>query len=271
MRHCLLTPFRSFSLALLACYGLSLSATSHAREEVRYYDFEVIIFESLDNEARQSEVWKNTLSREIPQTYVELGEPYPGPIPKDYDPKLTFKMLPVKDWQLGEEARLLEESSQYRVLMHFAWRQPGMAADTALPIHIHKSFRDPTADVFNGTRHPDMPAVNLPTPNPQSTGQPGLESTLDGFIRITLSRYLHANFDLVLKTMRPVVQTQQVNDNEGSQDSEDAASPTQNLVMEPVFYHMQQTRKMRSKEVHYIDHPVLGVLILATPYKPEKP
>lgn len=35
---------------------------------------------------------------------------------------------------------------------------------------------------------------------------------------------------------------------------------------------LQQQRRMRSKELHYIDHPVLGVLIHITPYEaPEKP
>jgi hypothetical protein len=31
---------------------------------------------------------------------------------------------------------------------------------------------------------------------------------------------------------------------------------------------MRQHRKMRSSELHYLDHPLLGLLIQITPYEP---
>ncbi|MFV2061662.1 MAG: CsiV family protein [Gammaproteobacteria bacterium] len=32
---------------------------------------------------------------------------------------------------------------------------------------------------------------------------------------------------------------------------------------------MVQTRRLRSKELHYIDHPVISIIALITPYKKE--
>ena len=36
-----------------------------------------------------------------------------------------------------------------------------------------------------------------------------------------------------------------------------------------ITYVMNQKRRMKSKELHYLDHPLLGVLVEAIPYKPE--
>ena len=33
-------------------------------------------------------------------------------------------------------------------------------------------------------------------------------------------------------------------------------------------FRMQQSRRLRSKEVHYIDHPLFGLIVLITPYEP---
>jgi hypothetical protein len=33
---------------------------------------------------------------------------------------------------------------------------------------------------------------------------------------------------------------------------------------------MQQSRRMRSEEVHYLDHPLLGVVVKLTPLEPER-
>jgi hypothetical protein len=38
------------------------------------------------------------------------------------------------------------------------------------------------------------------------------------------------------------------------------------IVPEPMVFRLNQSRKMRSTEVHYLDHPVLGVIVLVTPY-----
>jgi hypothetical protein len=44
---------------------------------------------------------------------------------------------------------------------------------------------------------------------------------------------------------------------------------TMENTTQPVVYHLKQTRRrMRSRELHYLDNPVLGMLVLITPYEP---
>ncbi len=56
---------------------------------------------------------------------------------------------------------------------------------------------------------------------------------MDGTIKVSVNRYLHVDLDLLLKTGKS--------------------------------YRLQESRKMRSKQIHYIDHPMMGVLVLITP------
>ena len=269
-------------LSILILPLLSLISSTTLADDVRYYDFEIIIFESLDKEGKTSETWKNNASVEFPKAatpttkvsatgtprtepptaIVTLGKPYPGPMPKEYNPKYTFRLLPKKSYRLSEDAKLLEESGNYRILMHTAWRQPGMSAKTALPIHLHKEYivTQKTPEEIPVATDPDMPAINLPAPSVTTIRS---RAILDGYLKIILSRYLHANFDLIYKTGLPLnpAPTVTIGSQEDNEEAGDSNIPA------IASYHLQQTRKMRSKEVHYIDHPVLGIVMLAWPYK----
>ncbi len=227
--------FRFFTLSLLYLFSASTLAA-----EVRYYDIELIVFETLTEQERLSEVWKNQLDIEQPERFVELGRPYPGPIPKKFNPKHSFKPLRANRYQLSSEAKSLVENGNRRILLHTAWRQPGMNAKTALPIRIRKSF----------TNTPTQTASD----SPFTQASPATKSELSGFIKIILSRYLHAEIDLAYTTGLPLRKT-------------NVLTETNNEIIEPTIYHLKTSRKMRSKELHYIDHPTLGIVVLATPYK----
>lgn len=68
---------------------------------------------------------------------------------------------------------------------------------------------------------------------------------LSGLVRISLKRYLHAEFDLSLKQMM----------GDGRQQT----------------FYLKEHRKMRSKTLHYIDHPRMGILIEITAVHAKKP
>lgn len=241
-----------FLLLILLIPGASIA------EEVRYYDIEMIIFESLDPAAKQSESWKHEASMEVPPLAVELGQPYPGPIPKEFDPKLAFKVLTSNQLQLTEEAKLLSASNNYRILLHTAWRQPGMDADTALPVHVNLSFIETAAVTPNQLARPlpTQPGALAPSSDTQT------RSILNGYVKIILSRYLHADINLMYTTNIPMTVSAPAPLSPGDNPEIKPIQTTQ-----PTVYQLSQTRKMRSKEVHYIDHPVIGVLVLATPYE----
>lgn len=69
---------------------------------------------------------------------------------------------------------------------------------------------------------------------------------VEGSLRLSVARYLHLETDLRLVE----------DDRHMLRDSQAAV------------YRLRQSRRMRSGELHYIDHPRLGVLALVTPYRP---
>jgi hypothetical protein len=86
-------------------------------------------------------------------------------------------------------------------------------------------------------------ALALPSGNTRSD-----KAYVDGVVRVTVERYLHLDLDLRLHLPGTAAQ---------------ATSPEYGL---PEF-RLRQQRRMRSKELHYIDHPRFGVIALITPYE----
>ena len=227
--------------------SIMLISAAPAADEVRYYDIELIIFESLDPAAKISEVWKHEASLEVPPLAVELGQPYPGPIPKEFDPKLAYKPLSSSELQLTEEAKLLTASNNYRILLHTGWHQPGMDADTVLPVHINQSFLETVPTALNPA-DVSTPASGQSFPTSIS-GETQTRSILNGYIKIILSRYLHADVNLMYTTNIPLTPPAIAPATSLSDDQEiKPIEPAQ-----PTVYLLSQTLKMRSKELHYID------------------
>lgn len=244
----------SFSLILTL---FVLASVAQAAEDVRYYDVETIIFESLDPSARQSENWKTDINRQTPPVVAELDQPYPGPIPSQYNPSLTFKTLTQSKFQLQQAEKLLTRSNHYRILLHTAWVQPGMGPAAAIPVHINRAYLTETPvthSLITGTT--DATTANAaPATQPEQS-----RSVLDGYIKIILTRYLHADVDLTYTTGLPVT----------TQNVITPSAETTTLAQPPVIYRLKESRRMRSKELHYLDHPVLGMLLLITQHEEKK-
>jgi Peptidoglycan-binding protein, CsiV len=68
--------------------------------------------------------------------------------------------------------------------------------------------------------------------------------SIDGSVTLTRERYLHLDVDLTLKTA-------------------DSTSPAPGS--KPAF-RLHEKRRMRSRELHYFDHPRFGMIAMVTPY-----
>ncbi len=236
---------------------LFLSNTNAAvyQDEVRYYDVEILLFENLKPNPASTETWPSSLEFEVPENSLFIGSPYPGPIPKEYNPRYTFKPIKASTYQLQEEANLLTKNKNYRVLYHRSWRQPGMDKEKAISVRIQQ----------------DIPRLSLPVSvtddNPSITEEqsdynkilnerlPKINN-LQGLVKITLSRYLHIKTDI--QYTRYIIV-----DNQNDHDASFAE-------IKPQVYQLKQTRKMRSKELHYLDNPRIGLLVYITPVKTKK-
>ncbi|MBB1487515.1 CsiV family protein [Oceanospirillum sediminis] len=76
----------------------------------------------------------------------------------------------------------------------------------------------------------------------------GNQYELDGTISISIARYLHVSTNLYL-----------------SEFSATETADGQRSFRTSQVIPMKQTRKMRSRELHYIDHPAFGILVRFTP------
>jgi len=160
-------------LLLLVLPGVSLAQS---------YNLEVLIFQNLN--AGSDEQFREDVGR----ANIIGGSSFPD-----------------AGLRLAQVAQALRNSSNYRVLHHRAWRQPGYSPSRAVPVAV---YNDESAEA----------------------------GTLEGTVTLNRRRFLHVNVDLSFEALDGLTAVR-----------------------------MRQSRKMRSRELHYLDHPQIGVLVIATP------
>ena len=135
---------------------------------------------------------------------------------------------------LTENASAMAASGKYRVLRHMAWRQPGLDTEAAIAVRIGMGNRTQVFLPENISNYEQfIPASASPTirrPREVTT------FTVNGTIKVRLGRFLHMETLLVFT------------DPDTGQG-----------------FRLAQNRKMRSRELHYIDNPRFGVLTRILP------
>jgi hypothetical protein len=168
-------------------------------------------------------------------------------------------------------------------MLHLAWIQPGVSSEQAQQIHI----RNDNATLGTVTTRGDesQPAFNEPGYAPTLSSRIHMarnpsKAALDGTLRVHRARYLHVQADLLY--YRPldgdVGAAMPSADNAGATpvaDSPDTALIEQLLAEEdtaPRLFRLTESRRMRSRELHYLDHPLFGMLVEAWPVElPDAP
>lgn len=108
----------------------------------------------------------------------------------------------------------------------------------------HQSWLEPIQSKTKASAH----RINL-----NLAGSPVIKLT--GEIKLYRSRYLHIRTNLHLRHYV-----------KGLQQTNSTAAPNKYRTLVPMrAAHIQLARRMRSNELHYLDHPMLGVVIKATP------
>ena len=199
--------------------------------------------------------------------------------------KLGFVILPDQEFRLNKVVSRLVESSRYELLLHTAWRQPGRERGQALPVWIrggrvfgseytsiddaidlqenvpdaNRQMADGTTTEFNEAT---LEALELQQLEQQAKRRTQGLYELEGKVTVALSRYLHLHTDLVLRRPRrsidPVL-------NSPAQNRTLAAYSADTLILDN--HSLSEHRRMRSKNLHYLDNPEFGMLALITPYE----
>lgn len=153
-------------------------------------------------------------------------------IPQADQPGISGKIapLPAENLRLQSEAQRIAGDPRYELLLHTGWRQPGLPKEQALPVRIHAV-----------EAAPDGAAPGLPR--------------LDGTLRLILARYLHLEADLRYRSATAAA------------NSDSLFASFNDAEVEEPLYRLNETRRMRSREVHYLDHPMFGIVAMVTPYE----
>jgi len=198
--------------------------------------------------------------------------------------KLGYEILPSSELRLVDIVGRLVESPRYELLLHVAWRQPGLDRENAIPVWLKggkiygKEYTsiddqvelneaipyvaDPGAETsfqFDA-QTPEALQQQLQQQRDAITHK-GLYE-LEGKITVTLSRYLHVYTDLVFRRPRLTLDEGETN---AAQDEYLAARAADLRILNN--HRMQEHRRMRSKTLHYLDNPEFSLLILITPYE----
>lgn len=185
--------------------------------------------------------------------------------PESAEPE-PFVVLPAAELEFAGKTAYMQRNGPYRILFHQAWLQPVREGE-------------------------DGPSIIL-----DRSGDTEQWPRLQGSIRLSLARYLHLETNLWLNTMGdylpgawrmpapplapPSLVLEGVPEPEeepyflAPEDEPGPGEDAGETLDEPEdaypFRHavlLSQKRRMRSEEVHYIDHPLLGAVVKVTPYE----
>jgi hypothetical protein len=304
--------FLSLLLCLSLMPGVSNAQSGNAADDelIPRYDVEIIIFKNV----------KVPTSREF---VLPVSSPARTEEMLDLSSQASVDSAFEKGYEVlsGNEFRMLEtvtrlvESSRYELLLHTAWRQPGLDREQAMPIWLkggriygneytsidnkiewidNSSQAEESVDglgdgqtnnssntEINSTaksyafdeqsleaqelqllEEQTLEAEQLQLLEEQSAQQHNGLYELEGKITIALSRYLHTYVDLVLR--RPRLSADPVL-NSAPEQAYIAAHAADTRILNNHL--LREHRRMRSKNLHYIDSPEFGVLVLITPYE----
>jgi len=214
-----------------------------------------------------------------------------------------FELIPASELQLTPLAKKIASSSKYKPLLHIGWRQPTLHPDDSIPVFVYLGVDQPmTQDSLNrkekgassamqqntGSRFSSVPveAFNydssqygqLMSPSPVDLQTGPQLSALYGTLRLSVSRYLHleANLnyripvikeELVPVNMENAVVGSGLQQNTAFTEQGDAAEMRMQTRKTLQNFNMFETRRMRSKEIHYFDNPLIGIIARVIPYE----
>lgn len=169
----------------------------------------------------------------------------------------SYRALPPEDFELVNEASILRRNPKFNLVLHEGWQQ--VVPPRAAPQQIYFTGNDST-------------------------------SPLQGLVSVTLGRYLHfagqlwleaslkeyeeeqllKGGDAIKTTLQPdlermSVQVEPFAEALNEDALSDLAEPDLMTAPKTAYFELNESRRMRSKELHYLDHPAMGIIVKITP------
>ncbi|MDH3388557.1 MAG: peptidoglycan binding protein CsiV [Gammaproteobacteria bacterium] len=248
-------------------------------EATQRYDVEVVIFKNIEV-PKSREFILPISSPGKGERIFDLSSPASVAAARESG----YELLADDSLRLVEVVSRLVESPRYELLLHVAWRQPGAELEQAMPVWVRggRIYGPEFTSIDNRIEVMEkVPKIDSEEPALEKTyefDEQTLEALelqvleqketkphrglyeLEGKITITLSRYLHAYTDLVLR--RPRVSADSLPNNSAQEGYLGAYAADTRILNNHV---LREHRRMRSKNLHYLDNPEYALLILITP------
>ncbi len=250
------------------------------------YRIELLVFAYVNTGEEKSELWRN-LQRPhfinqhpayLPTDTIKTDaddsddadpiEPTPAPLYAFIELNIESKESPSEFLDILRKMRI---NGHYRTLQHLMWEQTVLSRKASPLFYLEGGERYPdkqdilnlqnafTAATFEAAGEPELETEAKDESNAETIalGVPEFAGTL----HIYRSRFLHVKPDLWFSQFSE-------NDaglclvSEMMTETSDTYTPTSYTAL--THYHIDQHRRLRSGELHYIDHPMFGVLIKFT-------
>ena len=220
-----------------ALLGIIFSYSACAAE---FYRVEVVLIGYFDENSAASEHWPVTLEAPLDETMTgdTVGDEEfllqqadaevenLNETPETEAPDPTAGLLhPAQGLDFRSAAQRFDYRQDMKVLWHKAWLENIQPEGQAIPHEIEVA----------GEKN-------------------GVETEITGTISLHKSRFLHIVPDLKLQ--------QYV---QGYTDNPDDPYSAERQWLPLRAAHIDRSRRMRSNEIHYLDHPLLGILVKVTP------
>ena len=282
----------ALSLAMICVVWATISpAQPVSVTEAPWYQVELIVFEhSLD--PNTEEQWPRNIALAYPpnvrylinpeeaqEQSSELSEISAGTDSASIE--TPFVLLDAQHMELRNSAAAIKRERQYRLLFHETWRQPMVSLDASPAIIIIGGEKYENHNELEGTitlsvsRYLHL-RTNLwltqfesnygqtighwpPLPKrPLRPEEMASESTLNTNVEFGLNTWKPS--EPVFPAKEGLYNLEHMENNYGYLSQQPFV--TKNIVL------VEQQRRMRSDELHYIDHPKVGILIRIRNYSP---
>ncbi len=217
----------AISLALLLITSTALASAE------KWYRVEVLVIESKD---------KSALAEEWP---INPGKPsFTNAISLNTDPAADFSLINENELSLGKAKKRLQKN--YRLVMHKGWRQTLSDKDVAQNVRI-----------LGG----------------ETYGSEGFE--VDGVIKLSTGRYMNVDADLLFYKPMKLISAANAELGVSAENNQGTAHFSEVLSKqwqdEPAArlqpFRLKESSRLKADEIHYIDHPLYGIIIVVTPEK----
>ncbi|MEH6454590.1 MAG: CsiV family protein, partial [Psychromonas sp.] len=171
-----------------------------------------------------------------------------------------FEYLDSSHLQMVKQRQKLHAHASFTPVLHTVWRMPVESRAKAKPIHL-----------FAGTNYAST--TNNQQNDDTSTLAAAIDKwAIDGNFKIFLDHYLFIDSQLIVRQQTTTdVPVEQSNNDAAVISSENGVelmdvnnesayieTKKETIIAEILF---DQNRRLRSEEIHYLDHPMMGILV----------